>query len=184
MSYAGEPHVKCASGPSQIPGQPAYASAPVGSQFLPNGNFNRPPGVGIAMPFPPQPGGMNPAPFMGQSQFESRSQPPLPVPMQLLDISGSLEFQEVSEEDKLIQKQARDDIVDANAPGRMPNTSVRDEDYRKQVLKQQQQRLLLLRHASKCPHEQCTVTNHCANMKILWKHIMSCKEHECKVTQT
>lgn len=57
------------------------------------------------------------------------------------------------------------------------------EEHRKQVLKQQQQRLLLLRHASKCPHEgnQCTVTPHCASMKELWKHIMNCKEQDCKI---
>ena len=56
------------------------------------------------------------------------------------------------------------------------------EEHRKQVLKQQQQRLLLLRHASKCPHEngRCPVTPHCWSMKQLWKHIMSCKDQECK----
>ena len=56
------------------------------------------------------------------------------------------------------------------------------EDHRRQVLKQQQQRLLLLRHASKCPHEtKCSVTPHCSTMKELWKHIMSCKNHKCNV---
>lgn len=57
------------------------------------------------------------------------------------------------------------------------------EEHRKQVLKQQQQRLLLLRHASKCPHEnnRCPVTPHCWGMKQLWKHIMSCKDQDCKV---
>lgn len=55
------------------------------------------------------------------------------------------------------------------------------EEHRKQVLKQQQQRLLLLRHASKCPHDNCPVTPYCASMKLLWKHIMSCKDQECKV---
>ena len=57
----------------------------------------------------------------------------------------------------------------------------RAEEHRKQVLKQQQQRLLLLRHASKCAKEVCDVTPHCANMKLLWKHIMSCKEKNCKM---
>ena len=59
--------------------------------------------------------------------------------------------------------------------------SQNDADYRKQVLRQQQQRLLLLRHASKCPHDKCPVTSHCEGMKKLWRHIMSCKEAECKI---
>lgn len=70
-------------------------------------------------------------------------------------------------------------------PGGLPTSQnpAHTEEHRRQVLKQQQQRLLLLRHASKCPHEagRCTVTPHCANMKSLWKHIMSCKDQECKV---
>jgi E1A/CREB-binding protein len=58
------------------------------------------------------------------------------------------------------------------------------EDHRMQVLKQQQQRLLLLRHASKCPYEngRCRITPLCASMKQLWKHIMSCKDQECKMS--
>ena len=64
-----------------------------------------------------------------------------------------------------------------------PGSQSNQEEHRKQVLKQQQQRLLLLRHASKCPHEhgRCPVTPHCWNMKQLWKHIMSCKDQECKI---
>lgn len=63
------------------------------------------------------------------------------------------------------------------------NSSHHTEEHRRQVLKQQQQRLLLLRHASKCPYDngKCQVTPHCANMKSLWKHIMSCKDQECKI---
>ncbi|KAG5186121.1 TAZ zinc finger-domain-containing protein, partial [Tribonema minus] len=46
-----------------------------------------------------------------------------------------------------------------------------------------QQRLLLLRHASKCPAEanKCPVTPHCANMKKLWQHIALCKVQTCNV---
>lgn len=44
------------------------------------------------------------------------------------------------------------------------------------------QRLLLLRHASKCNAVgNCTVTPHCAEMKVLWKHIANCKDSYCKV---
>ncbi|CAN0426264.1 unnamed protein product, partial [Ectocarpus sp. 12 AP-2014] len=46
-----------------------------------------------------------------------------------------------------------------------------------------QQRLLLLRHASKCPAEgeQCKVTPHCQAMKRLWKHIAECKNQQCPI---
>jgi E1A/CREB-binding protein len=56
-------------------------------------------------------------------------------------------------------------------------------DQRLQVLRQQQQRLLLLRHASKCPHENgnCPVTPHCVGMKRLWKHIAECKDQQCQM---
>jgi E1A/CREB-binding protein len=54
---------------------------------------------------------------------------------------------------------------------------------RQQVLRHQQQRLLLLRHAAKCQHEdnKCPVTPHCAGMKRLWKHIAECKNQKCLV---
>jgi len=54
---------------------------------------------------------------------------------------------------------------------------------RAQVLRHQQQRLLLLRHAAKCPHEdgKCTVTPHCGGMKRLWKHIVTCRNQQCQV---
>jgi E1A/CREB-binding protein len=43
-------------------------------------------------------------------------------------------------------------------------------------------RLLLLRHASKCsaPPGHCKETN-CAEMKVLWKHIATCREFQCPV---
>ena len=52
-----------------------------------------------------------------------------------------------------------------------------------EVLRHQQQRLLLLRHAAKCPHQdnQCPVAPHCAGMKRLWKHIAECKDQKCLV---
>ena len=61
--------------------------------------------------------------------------------------------------------------------------SSRPSSDRQQVLRHQQQRLLLLRHAAKCPHQdnQCPVTPHCAGMKRLWKHIAECKDQKCVV---
>lgn len=48
---------------------------------------------------------------------------------------------------------------------------------------QQQQRLLLLRHASECPAEgkQCKATPHCQVLKGLWNHVAQCKNPQCQV---
>ena len=53
----------------------------------------------------------------------------------------------------------------------------------KDKVKTKQQRLLLLRHASKCQYEngQCPVTPNCGTMKQLWRHIAECKEQRCDV---
>ena len=75
---------------------------------------------------------------------------------------------------------AQSTMANANpATGIMSRTS----SDRQQVLRHQQQRLLLLRHAAKCPHEdgRCPVTPHCAGMKRLWKHIAECKDQKCVV---
>ena len=60
--------------------------------------------------------------------------------------------------------------------------SVATPQERDIVLRQQQQRLLLLRHASKCPYPegQCQATSHCAHMKRLWQHIAKCQDQQCQ----
>ena len=67
--------------------------------------------------------------------------------------------------------------------GARQSGSSRQVSDRQQVLRHQQQRLLLLRHAAKCQHEdgRCPVTPHCAGMKRLWKHIAECKDQKCLV---
>ena len=49
-------------------------------------------------------------------------------------------------------------------------------------IKHKQQRLLLLRHASKCPAKEgeCRKTPHCWEMKKWWKHISECHDKNCK----
>ena len=73
----------------------------------------------------------------------------------------------------------------AEAPAPAPAPSVEDAaaGWAALNLRQQQQRLLLLRHASKCPHENgnCPVTPHCVGMKRLWKHIAECKDQQCQM---
>lgn len=54
-------------------------------------------------------------------------------------------------------------------------------DRRLSVTKDDQKKLLLLRHAQKCNHgKNCPVTQHCADMKNLWSHIYTCKISDCQ----
>merc|ERR1712238_467639 len=47
------------------------------------------------------------------------------------------------------------------------------------VIRQQQQRLLLLRHASKCKLGSACTTKFCAQMKPLWQHMKKCRDRDC-----
>ena len=55
-------------------------------------------------------------------------------------------------------------------------------DHKAEILRQQQERLLMLQHASKCTNENgiCTFSPSCHAMKILWHHIKSCKDNNCE----
>eukprot|EP00979_Chaetoceros_neogracilis_P000059 scaffold17_cov259-Chaetoceros_neogracile.AAC.11 len=57
-----------------------------------------------------------------------------------------------------------------------------NDEWKKRIV-HKQQRLLLLRHASKCTAEEgkCEVTPHCHSMKLLWQHISSCSKKDCEV---
>ena len=57
------------------------------------------------------------------------------------------------------------------------------ELHKSEILKQQQVRLLLLKHASRChnPNGTCPITPHCFGMQVLWKHIISCKDAKCSI---
>ena len=66
------------------------------------------------------------------------------------------------------------------APDQNRGGEPREQDMQK--IRHKQQRLLLLRHASRCQHvSDCPVTPHCASMKQLWEHIAQCKNPECTV---
>ena len=60
---------------------------------------------------------------------------------------------------------------------------LRDDPAISVQIRHKQQRLLLLHHAAKCPHEdgRCTVTPHCADMTRLWSHMEGCKDNQCSV---
>ncbi len=46
-------------------------------------------------------------------------------------------------------------------------------------IKAKQQRLLLLHHASNCSDPSCSLTQHCTKMKLLWKHMVTCRSKSC-----
>jgi Bromodomain/TAZ zinc finger len=51
-----------------------------------------------------------------------------------------------------------------------------------QRIKHKQQRLLLLHHSAKCTSDtNCTITQHCAEMRRLWRHMEGCKDNRCEV---
>jgi E1A/CREB-binding protein len=58
-----------------------------------------------------------------------------------------------------------------------------DSQSQMEKIRHKQQRLLLLRHASKCdaPDGTCEVTQHCSEMKKLWHHISRCQKNDCDV---
>jgi E1A/CREB-binding protein len=63
------------------------------------------------------------------------------------------------------------------------NGNNRNNEEWKMRIKHKQQRLLLLHHSAKCPHESgCGVTQHCAEMKRLWRHMEGCKDNNCRIS--
>lgn len=71
-----------------------------------------------------------------------------------------------------------DELSSSRSVGSQPRN---DSEWQK--IRHKQQRLLLLRHASRCQYEagKCPVTAHCASMKKLWEHIAHCKNQQCSV---
>jgi Bromodomain/TAZ zinc finger/PHD-finger len=71
----------------------------------------------------------------------------------------------------------------SQAAGMLDGSSNRNDPEWRQRIKHKQQRLLLLHHSAKCPHEDgtCPVTQHCADMKRLWRHMEGCKDNNCRV---
>ncbi|GLE02622.1 hypothetical protein PINS_up011463 [Pythium insidiosum] len=54
-----------------------------------------------------------------------------------------------------------------------------NESEQQLVLRRQQERLCMLRHASTCAAPQC-VLPYCAGMRVLWKHICECHQRQCR----
>lgn len=121
-------------------------------------------------------------PIMGvQQQMVQPSQAPVqPAPMQP---QQQFQYQPQPAQAPQVQAPAQMQAPIPEGGSSPPNGARRQVSDRQQVLRHQQQRLLLLRHAAKCQHEdgRCPVTPHCAGMKRLWKHIAECKDQKCLV---
>lgn len=57
-----------------------------------------------------------------------------------------------------------------------------DASQKTKIIAQQQERLLLLRHASKCKAGASCPVRFCAQMVTLWKHMKSCRNKECNTS--
>lgn len=64
--------------------------------------------------------------------------------------------------------------------GILKNSSKYQDPQKRKVIKQQQQRLLLLRHASKCKDGPNCKVKFCGQMVQLWKHMKKCRDKNCK----
>ena len=63
--------------------------------------------------------------------------------------------------------------------GILKNNSKYQDPEKKKVLKQQQERLMLLRHASKCKSGAYCRVKFCGQMVQLWKHMKKCRDKKC-----
>ncbi|CAM9226043.1 unnamed protein product [Chrysoparadoxa australica] len=117
---------------------------------------------------------------------------PLPLPLVGTEIVGSDPAGQDQAVKTVVPAVKKDEGVGGKAPGMasagkeagggMEGEARYTPEQRKQVLRQQQQRLLLLRHASTCTSKgNCLDTPHCAAMQTLWKHIAECRTQECQV---
>lgn len=63
-----------------------------------------------------------------------------------------------------------------------PSNTDKAIDYNSTAVQQQIRRILLLRHAKRCPHErgQCPHLAICGNLKSLWSHVSSCSDRNCQ----
>jgi Bromodomain/TAZ zinc finger len=149
------------------PGNPGmqFSSNSYSSHNRPIGNNPQGPGGGPGVSVQPvygsdrqQAAPKPPAPRMQQQPPSRPSMPPQPPPAAAAQLSAS-----------------RPSGGGGGGSGR------NDSEWQK--IRHKQQRLLLLRHASRCQHEagKCPVTPHCASMKKLWEHIAHCKNQQCTV---
>jgi Bromodomain/TAZ zinc finger len=182
--------------PGMVQGDNSMNSSHPGAPFNPaSSNRNSYPNQGRKMP--PPPGGNSSIPFNPSSNSQSSryrtgsasgvsSNPVQPQYQPDMPSAGSRGAPPPSS--------SRIDPMNENNPATLSSSvgpaggsgagsGSRKNDSEWQKVRHKQQRLLLLRHASRCQYEagKCTVTPHCASMKELWKHIAHCKDQQCSV---
>jgi hypothetical protein len=105
------------------------------------------------------------------------------VDLDLVHCSRTCAFGELTEEQEQTKMQTNNDrlrVLPEVIPRVFISSEIENDVNKSEFLspdKIQQQRLLLLRHSSKCPHVdgRCPITPYCGTMKILWAHIIYCK---------
>lgn len=71
-------------------------------------------------------------------------------------------------------------LLSGESTGILKNVSKYQDPQKTRVIKQQQQRLLLLRHASKCEDGADCKVKFCSQMVELWEHMKKCRDKNCK----
>jgi E1A/CREB-binding protein len=153
-------------------------------------SFSQPQALNI--PMPPPINGSVPAQGMQYPAMQSPSQQPYSssgISNSSAGASAQPSFEKASRENSIMV--GGNDLSTSNrksssggqiSGGSNQSTSARRNDSEWQKVRHKQQRLLLLRHASRCQYtSDCPVTPHCASMKKLWEHIAHCKNQQCDV---
>jgi len=184
------------------PSNPMYGQHPMKvPQPGPSSSFGRQP-IDTSPSFPP---GMNPNSLSPMNRTPPSAFDPTPLPLHTKEPNYGM-----SQPNRGISSgggQNTSNMFHPNSPGmgpsvpmqaKMPPSSLhaplapsgqsghptsQDQQDTDSKVKIKQQRLLLLRHASKCAYEdgKCPITSNCAQMKKLWKHIADCKQQRCTV---
>ena len=118
--------------------------------------------------------GNSSSPYPGQPMGSQRN------PVNLDDINPMMNNN--SSRGHSSSRTSSNDQSQRSSSGAVPHN--RNDPEWKIRIRHKQQRLLLLHHSAKCPHEdgRCTVTPHCADMKRLWRHMEGCKDNNCRVS--
>ncbi len=131
------------------------------------------------MPAPTRSQGMNPNDL---NQMSNSNPPGLNMGASIPSMGASAYQNSRSMNGGNINRAGGPATTSSSIPGGVGQQGKGDPEWKIRI-RHKQQRLLLLHHSAKCPHEdgRCTVTPHCTDMKRLWKHMEGCKDNQCRV---